>query len=343
MMTHPVAWAVLLILVIALLTVDFVGHARNPHPPTMREATIWSVGYIALAALFGVGVWLTEGATWAAEFYAGWLTEWSLSVDNLFVFILILNAFRVPRDHQQKALLLGIVMALVFRFVFIVIGAALIARFSWVFYLFGAFLLYTAVKQIMDARAEEDEDDGSEYVDNGLTRLVRRVVPMTDGFVGNRLVHRHGGRTFITPLLVCVLALGSADLMFAFDSIPAIFGLTQEPFLVFAATAFSLLGLRQLFFLIDGLLERLVFLPYGLAVILGFIGFKLINHALHANAIPFINGGQPVTVIPEPSTALSLGVIIVALVVVAVASLWYTRETGQKSGDQGGAQPVTPA
>lgn len=334
MMTHPVAWAVLIILVIALLTVDFVGHARNPHPPTMREATIWSLGYMALAAAFGVGVWLTEGATWAAEFYAGWLTEWSLSVDNLFVFILILNAFRVPRDFQQKALLLGIVLALIFRFVFIVIGAALIARFSWVFYLFGAFLLYTAVKQLIEARSEDEEEDGTEYVDNGLTRLVRRVVPMTEGFVGNRLIHRHGGRTFITPLLVCVMALGSADLMFAFDSIPAIFGLTQEPFLVFAATAFSLLGLRQLFFLIDGLLERLVFLPYGLAVILGFIGFKLINHALHANAIPFINDGRPVEAIPEPSTGLSLGVIVVTLVVVALTSLWYTRRTGAAAAGQ---------
>ena len=234
----------------------------------------------------------------------------------------------MPRAYQQKALLAGIVIALALRLVFILAGAALVERFGAVFYVFGALLIGTAVRQVVDARRPDGPDDGAEYADNAVTRLVRRVLPTTDGFVGNRLIHRHAGRTMITPMLIAVVALGSADLMFAVDSIPAIFGLTSEPFLVFSATAFSLLGLRQLYFLIDGLLERLVYLPYGLAVILGFIGLKLIDHALRVNSLPLINGGRPVELVPEPSTAVSLLVIVVTLVVVAVASLLRTRRRG---------------
>ena len=321
----PLAWLALGAVVAGLLTLDFVGHARNPHPPGLREAVGWSLAYMALAAAYGAVVWAVAGGAWGQEFYAGWVTEWSLSVDNLFVFILILSAFRVPRAYQQKALLAGIVIALALRLVFILAGAALVERFGAVFYVFGAFLVGTAVRQVVDARRPDGPHDGAEYADNAVTRLVRRVLPTTDGFVGNRLIHRHAGRTMITPMLVAVVALGSADLMFAVDSIPAIFGLTSEPFLVFSATAFSLLGLRQLYFLIDGLLERLVYLPYGLAVILGFIGLKLIDHALRANSLPLINGGRPVRLVPEPSTAVSLLVIVVTLVVVAVASLLRTR------------------
>ena len=324
----PLAWLALGAVVAGLLTVDFVGHARNPHPPGLREAVGWSLAYMALAAGYGAVVWAVAGAAWGQEFYAGWVTEWSLSVDNLFVFILILSAFRVPRAYQQKALLAGIVIALVLRLAFILAGAALVERFGAVFYVFGAFLVGTAVRQVVDARRPDGPDDGAEYADNAVTRLVRRVLPTTDGFVGNRLIHRHAGRTMITPMLIAVVALGSADLMFAVDSIPAIFGLTSEPFLVFSATAFSLLGLRQLYFLIDGLLERLVYLPYGLAVILGFIGLKLIDHALRVNSLPLINGGRPVGLVPEPSTAVSLLVIVVTLVVVAVASLLRTRRRG---------------
>ena len=327
-MGGPQAWLALGVLVVGLLTVDFVGHARNPHPPGLREAVGWSLAYMALAAGYGAVVWAVAGGAWGQEFYAGWVTEWSLSVDNLFVFILILSAFRVPRAYQQKALLAGIVIALVLRLVFILAGAALVERFGVVFYVFGALLIGTAVRQVVDARRPDGPDDGAEYADNAVTRLVRRVLPTTDGFVGNRLIHRHAGRTMITPMLIAVVALGSADLMFAVDSIPAIFGLTSEPFLVFSATAFSLLGLRQLYFLIDGLLERLVYLPYGLAVILGFIGLKLIDHALRANSLPLINGGRPVRLVPEPSTAVSLLVIVVTLVVVAVASLLRTRRRG---------------
>ena len=324
----PLAWLALSVVVVGLLTLDFVGHARSPHPPGLREAVGWSLAYMALAAGYGAVVWAVAGGAWGQEFYAGWVTEWSLSVDNLFVFILILSAFRVPRAYQQKALLAGIVIALVLRLVFILAGAALVERFGAVFYVFGALLIGTAVRQVVDARRPDGPDDGAEYADNAVTRLVRRVLPTTDGFVGNRLIHRHAGRTMITPMLIAVVALGSADLMFAVDSIPAIFGLTSEPFLVFSATAFSLLGLRQLYFLIDGLLERLVYLPYGLAVILGFIGLKLIDHALRVNSLPLINGGRPVELVPEPSTAVSLLVIVVTLVVVAVASLLRTRRRG---------------
>ena len=328
----PLAWLALGAVVAGLLTLDFVGHARNPHPPGLREAVGWSLAYMALAAAYGAVVWALAGAAWGQEFYAGWVTEWSLSVDNLFVFILILSAFRVPRAYQQKALLAGIVIALALRLVFILAGAALVERFGAVFYVFGALLIGTAVRQVVDARRPDGPDDGAEYADNAVTRLVRRVLPTTDGFVGNRLIHRHAGRTMITPMLVAVVALGSADLMFAVDSIPAIFGLTSEPFLVFSATAFSLLGLRQLYFLIDGLLGRLVYLPYGLAVSLGFIGLKLIDHALLVNSLPWINGGRPVDLVPEPSTALSLLVIVVTLVVVAVASLVRTRRRGGPGG-----------
>ena len=329
MSVSPLAWYALAVIVVTLLMIDFIGHARKPHPPSMREATSWTLGYISLAVVYGLAVWASAGTTYAGQFYAGWLTEWSLSVDNLFVFILILSAFRVPREFQQKALLLGIATALILRLFFILLGATLVQHFSWVFYIFGAFLVYTAIKQVLDARGgEESEEDPTAYVDNSVTRFVRHLLPTTDGFVGNKLVHRHAGCTMITPLLIVVIALGTADLMFAFDSIPAIFGLTSEPFLVFSATAFSLLGLRQLFFLIDGLLSRLVYLPYGLAVILGFIGLKLINHALHENTLPFIADGRSITFVPEPSTEFSLGLIVVTLLLVAVTSLIHTRRPG---------------
>lgn len=245
--------------------------------------------------------------------------EWSLSVDNLFVFILILKAFRVPRENQQKALLLGIVIALLLRLVFILLGAALVSRFSWVFFIFGLWLLWTAFSQIRETARGSDEDE--EYHESGFIRAVRRVLPITDGFIGNRMLFRHGGRTYITPMLVVVLALGSADLMFAFDSIPAIFGITQQAFLVFACNVFALMGLRQLFFLVDALLSKLVYLGYGLGVILSFIGVKLILEALHANTLPFINGGSGVEWAPEISVSVSLGVIVVTLAVTVVASL----------------------
>ena len=319
MVVHPWAWGILALVAIGLVALDFLGHARNPHPPTAAEAARWTLFYVGLAAVFGVGIWLTNGWLYAQEFYAGWAMEWSLSVDNLFVFILILTAFRVPRENQQKALLFGIIIALLLRLVFILLGAALVARFSWVFFIFGVWLLWTAFSQIKETATGGGDDE--EYEENAFIRVVRRVLPITDGFIGDRMLYRHGGRTYLTPLFVVVLALGSADLMFAFDSIPAIFGITSQAFLVFACNVFALMGLRQLFFLVDALLGKLVYLGYGLGVILSFIGVKLILEALHANTLPFINGGRGVEWAPEISVSVSLGVIVVTLVVTVIASL----------------------
>ena len=319
MVVHPWAWGILALVAIGLIALDFLGHARNPHPPTAAEAARWTLFYVGLAAVFGVGIWLTNGWLYAQEFYAGWAMEWSLSVDNLFVFILILKAFRVPRENQQKALLFGIVIALLLRLVFILLGAALVARFSWVFFIFGVWLLWTAFSQIKETATGGGDEE--EYEENAFIRVVRRVLPITDGFIGDRMLYRHGGRTYLTPLFVVVLALGSADLMFAFDSIPAIFGITSQAFLVFACNVFALMGLRQLFFLVDALLGKLVYLGYGLGVILSFIGIKLILEALHANTLPFINGGRGLEWAPEISVSVSLGVIVVTLVVTVIASL----------------------
>ena len=319
MVVHPWAWGILALVAIGLIALDFLGHARNPHPPTAAEAARWTLFYVGLAAVFGIGIWLTNGWLYAQEFYAGWAMEWSLSVDNLFVFILILKAFRVPRENQQKALLFGIVIALLLRLVFILLGAALVARFSWVFFIFGVWLLWTAFSQVKETATGGGEDE--EYEENAFIRVVRRVLPITDGFIGDRMLYRHGGRTYLTPLFVIVLALGSADLMFAFDSIPAIFGITSQAFLVFACNVFALMGLRQLFFLVDALLGKLVYLGYGLGVILSFIGIKLILEALHANTLPFINGGRGIEWAPEISVSVSLGVIVVTLVVTVIASL----------------------
>ena len=319
MVVHPWAWGILALVAIGLVALDFLGHARNPHPPTAAEAARWTLFYVGLAAVFGVGIWLTNGWLYAQEFYAGWAMEWSLSVDNLFVFILILKAFRVPRENQQKALLFGIVIALLLRLVFILLGAALVARFSWVFFIFGVWLLWTAFSQIKETATGGGDEE--EYEENAFIRVVRRVLPITDGFIGDRMLYRHGGRTYLTPLFVVVLALGSADLMFAFDSIPAIFGITSQAFLVFACNVFALMGLRQLFFLVDALLGKLVYLGYGLGVILSFIGIKLILEALHANTLAFINGGRGLEWAPEISVSVSLGVIVVTLVVTVIASL----------------------
>ena len=320
MTVHPWAWAVLAVIALALFAFDFAGHARRPHPPSSGEALRWTLFYAGLAVLFGIGVWLAAGAAYAQEFYTGWAMEWSLSVDNLFVFILIMRSFRVPREYQQKALLFGIVIALVLRLAFILAGAALVSRFSAVFLVFGLWLEWTAFTQIREALRGRD-CDGEEYRENGFVRRVRRVLPVTDGYTGNRFLHRHGGRTSITPLFLVVMALGSADLMFAFDSIPAIFGVTSEPFLVFSCTVFALMGLRQLFFLVDSLLSRLVYLGFGLGAILAFIGVQLSLEALRGGALPFVAGGAPLTALPEISSALSLCVVVSVLAVTVVASL----------------------
>ncbi len=313
-------WLVTVGVILAMLAVDYVGHVRTPHAPSLREATRWSIAYVAVALLFGVVVWVVWGGTYGGEYFAGYITEKSLSVDNLFVFVLIMTSFRVPRLYQQKVLLIGITIALVLRTIFIFLGAAVIENWAWVFYIFGAFLIWTAIAQ---ARSGTEHDE--EFKENAVLRLTRRLLPTTDSYVEDHMTTRIDGKRFITPMLIVMIAIGSADLLFAVDSIPAIFGLTQETYLVFTANAFSLLGLRQLYFLIDGLLDRLVYLNYGLAAILGFIGVKLVIHALHTNEVPFINGGEHVTAVPEISTPVSLGFILVVLTVTTVASLARSR------------------
>ncbi|WP_278237315.1 TerC family protein [Isoptericola sp. AK164] len=316
----PWVWIVTVGIILAMLAVDYVGHVRTPHAPTLKESAWWSIAYVAVALVFGLVVLAGWGPTYGGEYFAGYITEKSLSVDNLFVFVLIMTSFRVPRQHQQRVLLIGITIALVLRTIFILAGAALIANFAWIFYLFGAFLIWTAIAQ---ARAGTDHDE--EYTENAVLRLTRRILPTTDDYVEHHMFTKVDGKRYVTPMLIVMIAIGSADLLFAVDSIPAIFGLTQETYLVFAANAFSLLGLRQLYFLVDGLLDRLVYLNYGLAAILGFIGVKLVIHALHTNELPFVNGGEHIEVVPEIPTSVSLSFIVVVLAVTTVASLMKSR------------------
>lgn len=307
-------WIVTVGVIIAMLAIDFVGHVKTPHAPTLKEAATWSAAYVVIALLFGLFVLWQWGGQFASEYYAGYITEKALSVDNLFVFVLIMTSFAVPRIYQQKVLLIGIIIALGLRTVFIFLGKAVVENFAWVFYLFGAFLIYTAIVQIRSANKEE------EFHENKVLKFVRRIFPTTENYVDDKLTVKRDGRRFITPMLIVMIAIGSTDLLFAVDSIPAIFGLTQEVYLIFAANAFSLLGLRQLYFLIDGLLDRLVYLNYGLAAILGWIGIKQVIHALHVNELSFINGGQPVLSWEVP-TSISLGFIVVVLAITTVTSL----------------------
>ncbi|TFV88565.1 TerC family protein [Blastococcus sp. CT_GayMR16] len=325
-------WALTIAAIVAMLVFDFIGHVRTPHAPTLRESTIWSAVYVGIAVVFGLLIFWFYGAEFGGEYFAGYITEKSLSIDNLFVFVLIMAGFGVPRELQQKVLLFGITFALVLRTVFILVGAAAIENFSWVFYLFGAILIYTAWVQ-----ARSGGHDGAEdYQENAALRFARKILPTTEEYHSDRMTVKLDGKRFITPLAIALIAIGTADVIFAVDSIPAIFGLTQETYLVFAANAFSLLGLRQLFFLIDGLLDRLVYLAYGLAVILGFIGAKLVVHALHTNELPFINGGEHITVIPEIPTWLSLLVILATLAVTTVASLAKNkRDRGRRVAEKG--------
>ena len=281
-------WAATLVALTAVLLVDLLIIGRRPHEPSVRESSLWVAFYVGLALLFGAGVWFASGASAAGQFYAGWLTEYSLSVDNLFVFVIIMARFGVPRQYQQKVLLIGIVLALVMRGGFIAAGAALISQFSWVFYIFGAFLIYTAVKL-----ARQGEPDEGEFSENLLIRWSRRALPISRDYDGAKLTTHENGRRLFTPMLIVMIAIGTTDLVFALDSIPAIFGITQEPYLVFTANVFALMGLRQLYFLLGGLLDRLIYLSYGLAVVLGFIGVKLVLEALADNNLPFINGGEP--------------------------------------------------
>jgi len=309
-------WAITLVALTAVLLFDLMVIARRPHEPSMREAGLWVAFYVGLALAFGLLIWAGYGPKYGGEFFAGWLTEYSLSVDNLFVFVIIMSRFAVPRKYQQKVLLIGIVLALIMRGAFIAAGAALVSQFIWIFYLFGLFLIYTAIRF-----ASHGEDDPGDFKENPLVRGARRVLPIAREYDGARMTTRSDGRRMFTPMLVVMIAIGTTDLVFALDSIPAIFGLTKEPYLVFTANVFALMGLRQLYFLLGGLLDRLVYLSIGLAIVLAFIGVKLILEALHDNNLPFLNGGQPIEWAPHIPIWLSLVIIMGTLVITTGLSL----------------------
>ena len=330
MVVSPLVWWLTIGITVAVLLFDILVIGRRPHEPSKREVGIALAFYIGLAVAFGIGVWVISGHQYGTEFFAGWLTEYSLSVDNLFIFLIIMAKFGVPKELQQSALLVGIVLALIMRGIFIFVGAAAIEQFSWIFYLFGIFLIWTAAKLAKEGASDEEE----EFEENRLIKFVEKRFPATAEWHGSKIITKENGKRVITPMFIVIVALGTTDLLFALDSIPAIYGLTEEPFLVLTANIFALMGLRQLYFLIGGLLERLVYLSFGLAFLLFFIGVKLILHAMHENELPFINGGEHIEWAPEIPTLVSLGVIIGTLVITTIASLAKTGLPGkdEKSG-----------
>ncbi|WP_231333087.1 TerC family protein [Actinomadura graeca] len=306
MSVSPWVWALTLAGILAVIATDlFLIHRGDTREFTTRRAAFWSAVYIGLAVAFGAGVWLFSGGEHAAQYFGGFVTEKSLSVDNLFVFMVILTRFAVPKHAQHTVLMAGIVIALVLRGLFIAVGAAAIATFTWVFFIFGAFLIWTAYGLVRGG----DED---EFKENRLLRWATRVIPTAEEYDGNRFLVRRDGRRMVTPLMIVMIAIGTTDVLFALDSIPAIFGLTTEPYLVFTANAFALMGLVQLYFLLGGLTDRLVYLGHGLAFILGFIGVKLILHALHEYGVAWA---------PDVPIWLSLSVIAGTLVATTAASL----------------------
>jgi tellurite resistance protein TerC len=321
----PIAFEIGSLIVLTLiLAADLLIVYKRPHVPSIREATLWVAFYVSLALVFALLMLVLGDSEHAGQFLAGWLTEYSLSIDNLFVFVIIMARFSVPRKYQQEVLMVGIIIALVLRGIFILLGAQLIENFSWIFYIFGAFLLYTAVHQ---AFAKEGGEDDAE---NGLVRYLRRHINISPTFDGAKMRTTINGSRMFTPMLIVLIAIGTTDLIFALDSIPAIFGITQSPFIVFTANVFALMGLRQLYFLLGGLLERLEYLKYGIAFILFFIGVKLVLHALHNNEVPFLNNGEGFTWAPEIDTWTSLGVIIASMTVATVASLVKTNRDDRR-------------
>ena len=305
----PAGWAVTIGVIVGLLALDLGLATLRPHRVGFREAVAWSVFYIGVAVVFGVVFTMLVGGEYGTEYFAGYLVEKSLSVDNLFVFVIIMTTFAVPERHQHKVLTFGIILALIMRVIFIVLGATLLQLFSFMFLVFGLLLIWTAVQLYRHRNEDPDIED------NGMVRLTRRALPMTPDYDGGRLVTRISGRRALTPMVIVLVAIGSTDLLFALDSIPAVFGVTSQPYIVFVANAFALLGLRALFFLVKGLLDRLVYLSTGLALILAFIGVKLVLHWAH--------GLRPQ--VPEISTILSLVVIVIVLAVTTVASLRKVR------------------
>lgn len=327
----PAVWLITIAITIAFFVYEFFVHVRKPHEPSIAESARWSVFYISLALLFGVGIGFTSGWNFGGEYFAGYVTEKALSIDNLFVFLIIMSGFAVPKAYQQKVLMIGIIIALVLRGAFIAVGATLIENVSWIFYIFGALLLVLAWRQAF-GNHESDPANGR------LVKFARRILPITDDYHRDRISVKIDGKRFFTPMLLTIVAIGVVDIVFAVDSIPAIYGLTEEAYIVFTANAFALMGLRQLFFLIGGLLERLVYLAQGLAVILGFIGVKLVLHALHVNELPFVNGGQNVLWAPEIPIWFSLLFIGATIAVATIASLRKTRNSEPAAAVETGAR-----
>jgi len=308
-----------LVVLVAILAFDLILAYRRPHIPSTRESALWVTFYVGLALVFAVLMLIVGGTEPAVQFIAGWVTEYSLSIDNLFVFVIIMARFAVPRKYQQEVLMVGIIIALVLRGIFILLGAQLIESFSWIFYIFGVFLIFTAIRQVF-----QNHDD-IEQTENGVIRFLRKRIAITDEYDGAKLRTVIDGKKLFTPILIVFVAIGITDLVFALDSIPAIFGITNDPFIVFTANVFALMGLRQLYFLLGDLIDKLEYLHYGIAFILAFIGVKLFFQALHENELPFINGGNGVEWAPEISTWTSLAVILGAMTVAVGASLIKLR------------------
>jgi len=307
------------VVLLLILLADLVMAFRRPHVPTTRESALWVTFYVVLALVFA-GLMLWQGSVeHAAQFIAGWATEYSLSIDNLFVFVIIMAKFSVPKKYQQEVLMVGIIIALVLRGLFILAGAAIIENFTAVFYLFGAFLIYTAIRQAFEDHAAMEETE------SGVIRFLRKRIPISEQYEGVKLRSIVDGKKVWTPIIVVFIAIGTTDLVFALDSIPAIFGITQDPFIVFTANIFALMGLRQLYFLLGDLIDKLVYLHYGIAFILAFIGVKLFFHALSENELPFINGGKHVDWAPDINTWVSLAVIVASMAIATIASLIKIR------------------
>ena len=327
-----------LVVLVLILAADLLLILKRPHIPSTKESTLWVVFYVVLALIFAGLMWVFAGGEYAGQFIAGWLTEYSLSIDNLFVFVLIMTQFAVPRRYQQEVLMVGIIIALVLRGAFILVGAAVIENFSPIFYIFGAFLVWTAIRQAFPGGEHDDEIKRENFI----VRMLRRMVPISNDYDGSKVRTVIDGKKFFTPMLIVFVAIGVTDLLFAVDSIPAIFGITQSPFIVFTANIFALMGLRQLYFLLGDLLDRLRYLHYGIAFILAFIGVKLVFHAMHVNELPFVNGGKPIEWAPEISTWASLFVIVASMVVATVASLIAARRDKLAAAGAGGAGTSEP-
>ena len=326
-------WWIGTLIVIGLLLIVDLALNRGQHRQSARRSARWVVFYVVVSLIFALVLGLSFGATYGGQFLAGWLTEYSLSVDNLFVFLVLMTRFAVPSYLQLRVLTVGVVIALVLRGGLITVGAVALTQFSWLFYLFGGFLLYTAWSMVRaEAVGEVEVSPGVEPAGEPRTvRLLNRLLPNTPVWHDTRLFIRQNGSWLVTPMLLTMLTIGFTDVLFALDSIPAIFGLTTEPYLVICANAFALIGLRQLFFVVRGLLDRLEHLSKGLSLVLAFIGGKLVLEALHGNKLPFLNGGQSIGWAPVIPTAVSLGVVVGIIAITAVTSMISERRRSAKS------------